>query len=155
MPGLPWFSGMGREKDTVRFEQWLHSIADARKTFNEQLVRAAVNKSSVEDVADAICCLPPRATLDDIVETFKWLYGSMESFDTPMQEFYQIVQGKSERVQTFVLQLEQALKVIKQQHPYAMTEEEGAKHLKDQLFHGLKPDIHNALCYLYDTPNLQ
>ena len=36
-----------------------------------------------------------------------------------------------------------------------MTEKEGVKHLKDQLFHQLKPDIHNALCYLYDTPNLQ
>ena len=23
------------------------------------------------------------------------------------------------------------------------------------MFHGLKPDIHNALHYLYDTPNLQ
>ena len=83
------------------------------------------------------------------------MYGSVECFDILMQEFYQIVQGKSERVQTFVLHLEQALKVIKQQHPHAMTEKEGVKHLKDRLFHGLKPDIHNALCYLHDTPNLQ
>ena len=97
------------------------------------------------DAADAICCLPPGATLDDIIEKFKWLYRSVESFDTLMQEFYQLVQGKSERVQTFVLQLERALKVIKQQHPHAMTKKGGVKHLKDQLFHGLKPDIHNAL----------
>ena len=131
MPGLPWFSGMEREKDTFMFEQWLHSIFDARKTFSDQWVRAAINKSCVEDAADAICCLPHRATLDDIIEKFKWLYGSMESFDTLMQVFYQIVQGKSERVQTFVLHLEWALKVIKQQYPHAMTEEEGVKHLKD------------------------
>ena len=133
------------------YEQWLHAISDARKHFNEQLVRAAINKSCVEDVADAICCLPPRATLDDI-KKFKWLYGSVESFDTLMQAFYRIVQGKSERVQTFVLHLERALKVIKQQHSYTMTEEEGVKHLKDCLFHGLKPNIHNALCYMYDKP---
>ena len=100
MPILPQFSGTEREKDTVRFEQWFHSIADARKTFNEQFVRAAINKSCVGDVADAVCCLPPRATLDDIIEKFKLLYGSVESFDTLMQEFYQTVQGKSERVQT-------------------------------------------------------
>ena len=86
-----------REKDTVRFEQWLHSIADARKTFNEQSIRDAINKSCVGDVTDALCCLPSGATLDDIIEKFKWLYGSVESFDTLMQEFYQIVQGKSER----------------------------------------------------------
>ena len=107
------------------------------------------------DAADAICCLPPRATLDDILKKFKWLYGSVESFDTLMQEFYQIVQGKSERVHTFVFWLEWALKVIKQQHPHAMTDEEGVKHLKDHLVQGLKSDICNALHYLYDTLNLQ
>ena len=85
----------------------------------------------VGDVADAICCLLPRATLDDIIKKFKWLCGSVESFDTLMQEFYQIVQGKSERAQTFVLHLVWALKVIKQQHPHVMTEEDSVKHLKD------------------------
>ena len=48
-----------------------------------------------------------------------------------MQEFYRIVQGKNEKAQTFVLHLERVVKVIKQQYPYAMTEEEGVKHLKD------------------------
>ena len=85
IPGIPCFSGTEQENDTVRFEQWLHAISDARKNFNEQLVRAAINKSCMGDVADAICCLPPRATLDDIIEKFKWLYGSVESFDTLMQ----------------------------------------------------------------------
>ena len=107
------------------------------------------------NAADAICCLPQGATLDDIIKKFKWLYGPMESFDTLMQEFYQIVQGKSERVQTFVLHFEQALKAIKQQHPYTMTDKEGVKHLKDWLFHRLKPNICNVLCYIYDTHNLQ
>ena len=105
IPGLPWFSGTERKKDTVRFKQWLHSISDARKTINEQLVRAAINRTCVGDVADVICCLPPRATLDDIIKMFKWLYVSVQSFDTLMQEFYQVVQGKSERVQTSVLHL--------------------------------------------------
>ena len=58
-------------------------------------------------------------------------------------------------VQPFVLHLERALKTIKQQHPYAMTEEEGHRHLKDHLFHGLKPNLHNAICYLHDKPKSQ
>ena len=101
-------------------------------------------------MADAICCLPPGATLDDTIEKIEWLYGSVESFDTVMQEFYRIVQGKNEKVQTFVLHLERVLKAIKQQHLYAMTEEEGVRHLKDHLFHRLKPNLHNALHYMYD-----
>ena len=131
IPGIPHFLGTEREKDTVWFEQWYHAISEAWKNFNEQLVRAAITKSCIEDVADAICCLPPGATLDDILEKFKWLYRSVESSDTLRQEFYQIAQGKSEKVQTFVLCLERALKAIKQQYPYAMTEEEGCRHLKD------------------------
>ena len=72
-----------------------------------------------------------------------------------MQEFYRIVLGKSEKVQTFVLHLERALKAIKQQHPYDMTEEEGHRHLKDFLFYGFKPNLCNALSYLYDKPDSQ
>ena len=79
----------------------------------------------------------------------------MESFDTLVQEFYQTMLGKNERVQTFVLHLEWALKAIKQQHTHAMTEDESEEHLKDHLFHGLKPNICNALHYTYDKSDSQ
>ena len=88
MTSIPKFSGMEREKDTAWFEQWPHAISDARKNLNDQWVRAAINKSCVGDVVDAICCLPSGATLDDIIKKFKWLYGSVESFDTLMYKFY-------------------------------------------------------------------
>ena len=104
--GIPQFSGSECEKNIVRFDQWLHSISDARRKFSEQLVRAAINKSCVGDEANTTCCLPPGLTLDDIIEKFKWLYGSVESFNTLMQEFSRILQGKSEMVQAFVLCLE-------------------------------------------------
>ena len=70
-----------------------------------------------------------------------------------MQEFYHTAQGKQKKVQTFVLCLEWALKAIKHQHPYAMTEKEGHRHLNDVLFHGLKPNFCNVLHYLYDKPD--
>ena len=105
MPGIPQFSGMEREEDTVRFEQWLYSISDTRKTFNDQWVKAAINKSCVGDLAYAICGLLPRAS-----KNLNGCMGSVESFDTLMEALYQIVQGKSERVQTFVLHFEWALK---------------------------------------------
>ena len=57
IPGIQHFLGTEREKDTVQFEQWYHAISDAQKNFNEQLVRAAITKSSVGDAADAMCCL--------------------------------------------------------------------------------------------------
>ena len=153
--GIPHFSGTEREKDTLQFKPWYHNISDAWKNFNEQLVRATITKSCIGDAADVMCCLPPGANLDDILEKFKWLYGSVESSDTSMQEFYRIAQGKSKKVQTFVLHLERALKAIKQQYPYAMTKDKSHRHLKDCLFHGLRPNLHNALHYLYNKPDSQ
>ena len=104
--GIPHFLGTEREKYTVQFKQWYNGISDAQKNVNKQLVRVAITKSCIEDLADAMCCLPQGATLDDILEKFKWLYRSVESSDTLMQEFYRITLGKSEKVQTFVLHLE-------------------------------------------------
>ena len=69
--GMPRFSSTEREKDTVQFEQWYHAISDAHRNFSEPLVRAAITKSCVGDAADAMCCLPPGATLGDILEKFK------------------------------------------------------------------------------------
>ena len=86
--GIPCFLGTEREKDTVQFEQWYHAISDAQKNFNEQLVRAVITKFCIGDAADAMCCLPPGATVDDILEKIKGLYGSVGSSDTIMQEFY-------------------------------------------------------------------
>ena len=68
IPGIPQFSGIEREKDTVWFEQWYHAISDSHRNFSEPLVRAAITKSCVGDAAEAMCCLPPGDTLDDILE---------------------------------------------------------------------------------------
>ena len=91
VPDIPKFSGTEHEKDTVRFEQLLHSISDARRNFSEHLVMAAINKSCVDNAVNAICCLSPGTTLDDIIAKVKGLYGSVESFDTLMQEFYRFM----------------------------------------------------------------
>ena len=36
-----------------------------------------------------------------------------------------------------------------------MTKEEGVRHLKGHLFHGLKPNLCNAFHYMYDKPDSQ
>ena len=70
IPGIPCFLGTEREKDTVQFEHWYYAISNARSNFSEQLVKAAITKSCVGDVADIICCLSLGTTLDDILEMF-------------------------------------------------------------------------------------
>ena len=75
IPSIPCFSSTEREKDTVQFEQWLHAISDMQKNFREQLVRAAINKSCVGDVADTICYILPGVMLDDIIENLNGYMG--------------------------------------------------------------------------------
>ena len=94
IPGMPQFSSTERERDTVQFEQWCHAISDASRNFSEPLRRDAITKSCVGDAADAMCCLSPGATLDIILENINGLYGSVESSDTLMLEFYCIAQAK-------------------------------------------------------------
>ena len=36
------------------------------------------------NAGDAICCLLPGTILHEIIEKFKWIYGSVESFNTLM-----------------------------------------------------------------------
>ena len=93
---------MEREKDTVRFEQWYHAISDACRNFSKPLVRVAITKSGVGNAADAMCGLLPGATLDDISEKFKWLYESVESSDTLIQEFYCIAQVRRFKLLSFI-----------------------------------------------------
>ena len=75
IPGIPCFSGTEREKTLLNLNGGNHAISDTRRNFNKQLVRAAITKSSVGDAADAICCLLPWATLDDILEKFNGYMG--------------------------------------------------------------------------------
>ena len=43
MPGMPCFLAQRGKKTLLGYEQWLHSISDARNNFNDQWVRAAIN----------------------------------------------------------------------------------------------------------------
>ena len=51
IPGIPQFSGTEREKDTVSVRTVVPCHFRCPKNFNEQLVRAAITKSCVGDVA--------------------------------------------------------------------------------------------------------
>ena len=131
IPCIPQFSVTEREKDTIQFEQWLHAISDARKNFNEQLVWAAINKSCVGDAADAICCLLPGTTLDDIIEKFKWAIWVCRVFWYFNARVLQNCAREKWDSPDICPPFRKGSKAIKQQqHLYAMTEEEGARHLK-------------------------
>ena len=74
----------------------------------------------------------------------------MASFDILMQDFYELQQGKTEKVTLYVTQLEGALDVIQQEYPMMLSTGEVQQHLRDHLFHGICKQLYDSMHYLYD-----
>ena len=88
--------------------------------------------------------------LTDILEKVEKRFGKQLSGDRLQQEFYQLSQGKSEKIRQFTGHLEQKFKYLKEKFPdrYQMTD------LKDRLFHGMHPNIRESMRFLYKKPEV-
>ena len=66
------------------------------------------------------------------------------------QEFYQLAQDKNEKVRQFAGRLEQKYEYLKEKFP----DKYQTKDLKDRLFHGMHPNIHDSMRFLYKKPKV-
>ena len=62
------------------------------------------------------------------------MYGTVASFDSLMQFFCKLQQGKTEKVAVIVTQLEQVLNLVQQEYPIMLSASEVQNHLRDHLF---------------------
>lgn len=150
VPTLPKFSGNSREGSTVPYMIWLTSVRDARVTYNEISVRAAISTSCIGDAANALSNLRVGYTVDTVIKEFNYLYGQAESFDSLMQEFYKLNQGKGEKISAYTVRLKSVLSAIERKFPNNIRESEYDRHMLDRLFHGMQEGLRNALRYKYD-----
>ena len=147
---LPKFSGDPSEKGTVAIEAWMHAVADIRRTHTDEAVRTAIAQSCTGAAADALSNLPVGSSVEAIFGKFAWMFGNADSMDALMQEFYQMVQAKSESIALFIIRLEKTMKAIRAKHPGRISEEESDRHLRERLFHGMREEFRMALRYKYD-----
>ena len=150
VPPLPKFSGNSRENNTVPYTNWLTSVRDARTTYSEISVRAAISTSCVGDAANALSNLRAGYSVDTVIKEFNFLYGQAESFDVLMQEFYKLHQDKNEKVSAYTVRIKSVLSAIERKYPNHIREEEYDRHMLDRLFNGMKENLRNALRYKYD-----
>ena len=145
-PVLPNFSGSNPvPKDEGSYEQWKFQVTGALKICTKEAVRSAIVRSVRGEVCEMISFLGFDGDLTDILEKVEKCFGKQLSGDRLQQEFYQLSQGKSEKIHQFASCLEQKLKYLKEKFPdrYQMTD------LKDRLFHGMHPNIRESMCFLY------
>ena len=85
------------------------------------------------------------ANLDDILKKVEKWFGKQLSGDQLQQEFYQLAQDKTGKVRQFAGRPEQKYKYLKEKFPNKYQ----TKDLKDRLFHGMHPHIHESMRFLY------
>ena len=88
--------------------------------------------------------------LEDILEKVEKTVWQTTICNHLQQEFYQLAQDKNEKVRQFTGRLEQKYKYLKEKFP----DKYQTKDLKDQLFHGMHPHIHESLRFLYKKPKV-
>ena len=79
------------------------------------------------------------------------MYNSVASFDTLMSNLYKVTLDKNEKIQIFVIKLEEALNQTRSRFP-AKLKVEG--HLRNHLFYGINNTLRDSLYYKYTDPNL-
>ena len=146
-PVLPQFLGADpMSKDEGSYEQWRFQVVGAQKVCTEEAVHSAI----MREVWEIISFLGFDANLDEILEKVKKWFGKQLSSDCMQQEFYQLSQDKNKKVRQFASRLEQKYKYLKEMFP----DKYQTKDLKDQLFHGMHPDICESMRFLYKKPEV-
>ena len=146
------FSGEAAPSKTeVSYEQWSHEVQCVKDHYPESVVRKSIMQSLKGAVADMACYMGPTAGVSDILEKLSVIFGTVASFDVLMQNFYKIAQG-SEKVPSFVTQLEGTLNQIQIKCPGRIADHEVPSHLKDRLFHSVKKHVRDSVRYLYSNP---
>ena len=99
VPKLSIFRGddLGNKTD-VSFDQWLFEVKTVRGSYSERTVKEVIVKSLKGAAAELIHSLGPDADVDSMVKKLETVHGAihMATFDVLMQNFYNLVQGKTE-----------------------------------------------------------
>ena len=110
----------------------------------------AVQKSIVSKAKSIIRHLGPLYTVEEVILVLTQGYEGVASSDVIFKEFYQLRQEQDEKVQVFSIWLRDALTRLSLRFPDRASKEDQDKTLKDRFFYGIRPDLRNSICHLYD-----
>ena len=149
---LPFFSGntpVG--DDEVPFSHWLSAVESARLTSSPQALHSWIQRSVREPAAILLRSIGAGAPLDKILSSFKLAYGNVFSFDELMKRFLNVYQFPTESVTDYVVRLEKAFAMIRDNYPQQLTMVDKTQHLRERFYRGLRQEIHQRLTPSYET----
>ena len=77
-------------------------------------------------------------------------YEGIASSDVIFKEFYQLRQERNKKVQVFSIWLRDALTRLSLRFPDRAPKEDQDKTLKNHFFYGIRLDLQNSICHLYE-----
>ena len=92
----------------------------------------------------------PSYTADEAITVLTQEYEGVTSSNVIFKDFYQLKQECNENVQVFSIQLRDMLTRLSIRFSDRVPKEDHDKILKDSSFYGIKSDICNSICHLYD-----
>ena len=149
-PWISTFNGDHPGKNDVTYEQWRYEIDTIQPNYSVVIVRDCIKRSVKGSALEVLRVLGPLATVAQILKKLDLVFGTVVEADDLLQDLYDMVQEKGERVSAFGTRLESTVQKIRAQCPTLMSEEDGDVHIRARLFRGVTSRMRESLRPRYD-----
>ena len=140
----------GTPSDELNFDQWCIDVKFYQSNYPNNILLPAIWKSLVGKAKSVIRHLGPSYTVEEVIAVLTQEYERVASSEVTFKDFYQLKQERNEKVQAFSIQLRDMLTRLSMRFPDRDPKEDHDKILKDHFFYGMRSDLRNSICHLYD-----
>ena len=136
--------------DELNFDQWCIDVKSYQSNYPDNILLPAIQKFIVGKAKSIIRHMGPSYTVEEVIAVLIQEYEGVASSDIIFKDFYQLKQEKNEKVQVFSIQLRDTLTRLSIRFSDRTPREYHDKILKDRFFYGIRSDLQNSICHLYD-----
>ena len=158
MEQLPRVGSFSGEKPTpkgeIDFKTWKSDVTGNLQNYPETSLRPGIRSSLRGNAKELLEGLPDGASVHQILEMLTKQYGTVESSDQLLGNFYQMSQNKGEEIANFAARLVGALNKIQKRFPHLVPAGDREGQLRERLFHGMHKPYRDALRYLYSNKDV-
>ena len=150
-PKLPSFSG-DSTKDSVSFDQWVYQVKAHAQNYNESKMREALVIALKGTAADMVRLMGEESSVDNVLQRLAVIYGTVGSYESMMQEFYDMSQRQGEDVAMYASRVQRMAGTISEHFPRRFPRADIREAIREKFFVGLREPLKSTLRYKFDNP---
>ena len=105
----------------------------SQTTSSPQALHSWIQRSVRETAVSLLTSIGVGASVDKILSSFKLAYGVVFSFDELMRKFLNVYQFATESVTDYVIRLEKAFALLRDNYPERLTMVDKTQHLRERF----------------------